>query len=94
MVEHEDIRVIRIRIDRHQRGLFMATSPDISGLYLAHRDLNAILADIPNIVRLWFRRRYNLDVRVFQEAIPHEAHTIDVTALAMRPEIADACVRA
>jgi len=88
------MRVVRVRVDRHKRGLFMATSPDISGIFLAHRDLNAILADIPNVIRLWFKRHHNLEVRVFQEAVWQEANTVDITALAMPPEIADACRRA
>lgn len=90
----DEIGIVRVRIERNRKGLYMATSPDITGLHVAHRDLNAILADLPNVIRLWFRRAHNVEVRVFQEAVQHADDGFDVTALTMPAHVAAACVRA
>jgi hypothetical protein len=92
--QDDDIGVVRIRVQKSRRGLFMATSPDISGLYVAHRDLNAIFADMPNVIRAWFKRTRGMDVRVFQEQIEHDHGAFNITALTMPAHIAAACVRA
>ena len=92
MTAVDEFGVIRVRIDRHRKGLYMASSPDIPGLHVAHRDLNAILADLPNVVRLWFKNTHKLDVRVFQEAVQHGHDGFDVTALTMTAHVADACL--
>jgi hypothetical protein len=93
-MDSDDITIVRVHVERNCTGLFMATSPDISGIYVAHRDLNAIYADMPNVIRLWFKRVEGRDVRVFQEGAPELGAESAWNAMAMPVEIADACLRA
>jgi len=93
-MDTEDFTIVRVRVERNGTGLYMATSPDISGIYVAHRDLNAIYADMPNVIRLWFKRAEGRDVRVFQEGAPGLGAAPAWNAMAMPVAIADACLRA
>lgn len=79
---------IKVEIRRDDDGLFMATSPTLTGVFVAHRDSDKIVEDMPNIIRLWFKRNRNEVVEVFQGPAKQAGDTIIVQALPIRPEIA------
>lgn len=60
-----DIEFVSIEIHRHSDGLFMACSPELTGVCVTHRDLALIKEDIPNIVKLWYKRQRGSDVEVY-----------------------------
>lgn len=47
-------------------GLFIATSPDLNGLLIAHPNQDEVQNDIPNVIRMLIRRRTKQDVMVAQ----------------------------
>jgi hypothetical protein len=57
---------VRIEITRSESGLYVASSEDVKGLLISHRDRAAIEADIPNVLRVLLKRRYNQDVIVLR----------------------------
>lgn len=65
------VRIVRIQMEQSETGLFKAWSEDLPGLLVTHRDLAAIKADLPNIIKIMFKRRHGLDVEVL-EAMPQK----------------------
>lgn len=56
--------VIVFKVHRERDGLYTATSSQLEGVFVAHRNLDKIVEDIPNIIQLWFRRHRNVAVEV------------------------------
>lgn len=81
---------VKVEIRRDNDGLYMATSPHLAGVFVAHRDCDKIVDDLPNIIRLWFKRNRNEVVEVFQGPAKRVDDTVIVQALPIRPEIAAA----
>lgn len=75
---NHNCEVIVFKVHRDTDGLFTAISPQMSGVFVAHRDLDKIVEDMPNIIRLWFKRNRNVDIQVFHG--PVEQQDDDVTA--------------
>lgn len=67
----ELVRIVRISIDQTDSGLFKAWSEDLPGLLVTHREVAAITADLPDIIKMIFLRRYQMDVEV-REAMPQK----------------------
>jgi hypothetical protein len=65
-----DYEIIRVVLERSESGLFSATSPDMAGVCVSHRDINAIHDDFPNIIKIWFKNHRKIDVDVFNEPLP------------------------
>lgn len=62
----EMAEIVRIQLEKDESGLIFATSGDLPGLFLAHRDLSAMKTDIPNVIRLLYQRRYNVSVEIVE----------------------------
>ena len=60
-----DYELVLFNITRDNDGLYTATSPDLSGVCVVHRDRARIVEDMPNIVRLWYRRHRGMEVEAF-----------------------------
>ena len=56
--------IIRVNIEHSGDGLYVATSHDLPGFFIAHPDLNEVQEDIPNVIRVLIRRRTKQDVLV------------------------------
>lgn len=84
---------IRINVRRHADGLFMATSPDLAGVYVAHRDLTRILDDMPEIIKLWYRKTEKREVEVFQQPIKQMDDDFSIQAISVPAEVAAAALR-
>jgi hypothetical protein len=68
---NKDVQIITINVRRSDTGLFTATSDALDGVYMAHRDPEAIRADLPAVVTRWFKTNKGIDVKVFMPA--HDA---------------------
>lgn len=88
-----DFEIVIFNLKREDDGLYTATSPQLAGVCVVHRDRDRIVEDMPNIVRLWYRRHREMDVEVFwgQEtefnnsfSIPTVAIPAQIAARAMR----------
>lgn len=91
-----DYQIIRVKLERSDSGLFFATSPDLSGVCVSHRDIHAIHDDIPNIIKLWFKTHKNIDVQVFNEPLPdswaQEVDSFEWKTIALPAEVAAAAM--
>jgi hypothetical protein len=56
--------VIVFKVHREADGLYTATSPQLAGVFVSHRDLDKIVEDMPNVIQLWFKRHKNVAVEV------------------------------
>ena len=56
-----------VKIRREADGLFVATSPELAGVCVVSADLEAIIEDLPAIVRLWYRSHHGIDIEPFFE---------------------------
>lgn len=80
--------IITIEVTRSESGLFTATSADLEGVFVAHRDLQAIVRDMPNIVQRWFKKRRNEDVTVFNGPVSAHDGGVRIPAIPVPAEIA------
>ena len=62
---NENCEIVVIKIRKGADGLFTATSSDLIGVCVVHRDKERIIEDIPNIVRLWYRRNRGVEIEPF-----------------------------
>lgn len=82
---NKDVQIITVQVTRSASGLYTATSDALEGVYMAHHDSAAIVADLPAVVRRWFKNNQNIDVDVFvREPVRDDGHmfipTISVPA--------------
>jgi hypothetical protein len=59
------VEIITVEVTRSHTGLYTATSDALDGVYMAHADKEQIIADLPAVVRRWFKNNRNVDVDVF-----------------------------
>ncbi len=83
-----DYEVVVIKIRHDEKGLYTATSPDLAGVCIVHRDKDRIIEDIPNIVRLWYRRNRGIEVESFWGATRDLDGTSAIPMFTVRAEIA------
>ena len=62
---NDKCEVVVFEIRRDPDGLYTATSQALAGMCVVHRDKERIIEDMPNIVRLWFKKNRGLDVEPF-----------------------------
>jgi hypothetical protein len=62
---NQDVEIITVVVRRSDTGLFTATSDALEGVYMAHSDCDAIVADLPAVVARWFKNNHGTDVEVF-----------------------------
>ena len=60
-----DYEIVVFNVSRDADGLYTATSPHLDGVCVVHRDRAKIIEDMPNIVRLWYRRHRGIEVESF-----------------------------
>ena len=61
---------IRVRIEPQESGLFIATSPDMSGLHLAHGDKSALIEEIPKALEALYQVEFGIEVRAYPARLP------------------------
>ena len=84
----KDFEVIVFHVRRDQDGLYTATSPDLAGVCVVHRDRELIIDDMPNIVRLWYKRHRGIEVEPFWGTRRDTDDTFAVPMFTLRAEIA------
>ncbi len=62
---NENFEVVVVNVKHEDDGLYTATSPNLAGVCVVHRDRDLIIQDMPNIVRLWYRRNRGIEVETF-----------------------------
>jgi hypothetical protein len=75
-------------VRQSETGLYTATSDALEGVFVAHRDLQAIVDDMPGIIRQWFKTRRNEDVTVFNGPITPLDGGVSIPAIPVLAEIA------
>jgi hypothetical protein len=84
----EDLGIVVVTIMRHEDGLYEATSPDLAGICVVHRDVQMILDDVPNMIRLWFKRHRDMAIEVFQGPVKRTDDLYTIPAVPVPAEIA------
>jgi len=80
--------IIAIKVERSATGLFTATSDDLEGVYVAHRDLDKIIEDMPAIVEQWFKVRRKEDMTVFRGPVTPWDGGVKIPAIPVPAQIA------
>jgi hypothetical protein len=83
-----DYEIVWIQLRRDGDGLYTATSPDLQGVCVVHRDKAAIIEDMPNIVKLWYRRHRGIEVEPFWGATRDIDGASDIPFLTIPAQIA------
>jgi hypothetical protein len=69
-------------------GLYTATSRHLSGVCVVHRDREAIIGDMQDIVRHWYKRNRGMDVEVFWGEERKSDGTVSFPAMTVPVEVA------
>ena len=84
----ENFEVVVIKVRRDQDGLSTATSPDLAGVCVVHEHKDRIVEDLPDIVRLWYKRHRGIDVEPFLGKSRDYDDTSSFPMFTVRAEIA------
>lgn len=84
----EQFGIVVLEITQDRDGLYTATSPQLTGVFVAHRDLDKILDDVPNIMKLWFKRHKGMDIAIFNGETKHFDGTQKIPMITVPAEIA------
>lgn len=79
---------IAVRIAQSSSGLFTATSNDLPGVFVAHRDIDKIADDMPAIIQRWFKHHRGLDVTVLSGPLQKFDDSFGMLANCVPAEIA------
>jgi hypothetical protein len=60
-----DYEIVVFDVTLDEDGLFTATSQQLSGVCVVHRDRAKIIEDMADIIRLWYRRNRGIEVESF-----------------------------
>jgi hypothetical protein len=80
--------IVVFEVRRDADGLYTATSPDLTGVCVAHRDFDKIVNDMPDITRLWFKRNKGIDISVYQGPTETSDNTVKIPVIPVPAEIA------
>jgi len=80
--------IIEIEVRRSDSGLLTATSDVLDGIYVAHRDINKIVQDMPRIIQRWFKIHQNIDVKVFVSSVEKLDDNFMIPTISVPVEIA------
>jgi hypothetical protein len=72
----EYAEIVNIKIRKEPDGFFVATSVELPGLVLAHKDIRMVLQDVPTAIVALYKANFDIDAEVI-EAFP--ASSDDVT---------------
>jgi hypothetical protein len=80
--------IVVFDVTEDAEGLFTATSPQLPGVCVVHRDLDRIIEDMPDIMRLWFRRNRGMEITVYKGPSKRRDRTLKISAIPVPAEIA------
>jgi len=84
----DNFEIVVFQLRREADGLYTATSPELSGVCVVHRDREKIIQDMTNIVRLWYKRNRDRDVAVFLGPEKEADNILSILASTIPAEIA------
>jgi hypothetical protein len=85
---NKDVQIITVQVTRSGSGLYTATSDALEGVYMAHHDCDAIVADLPAVVTRWFKNNHGVDVDVFMRPPVENAGGFYIPTIPVPAEIA------
>ena len=56
--------IINVVVSRNRDGWFVARSEELPGLFVAHPEIDAVMADIPNVIQALYKADFDQDVEV------------------------------
>jgi predicted RNase H-like HicB family nuclease len=56
--------LIEVGIEYHPDGCWAISSKNLPGLVMAGKDIEALIGDLPNAIKLLYKLNYQLDVQV------------------------------
>jgi hypothetical protein len=62
------VRIVRIDIHETESGILCATSSNIPGMVIMHRDMRRIRADLPVVIQKLLKRREGIEYEVREVA--------------------------
>lgn len=68
------IRIVRVTISQTASGLWTATSAQLPGMVMIHRDIKEIRADLPAAIKMIFKHREGVDFDI-REIEPERGET-------------------
>jgi hypothetical protein len=80
--------IIEIAVSRSKSGLLTATSEALDGIYVAHRDINKIVEDMPRVIQRWFKIHQKIDVKVFVSSVEKLDDNFTIPTISVPVEIA------
>lgn len=80
--------IVVLKVVQDKEGLYTATSPQLAGVCVSHRDLETIMDDVPNIMRLWFKRNRGIEIEVFRGPVRQGDHSHTILMNTVPAEIA------
>ncbi len=89
-MSNQELNFIRVMLERSNTGLYIATSPDLAGVCVTHRDIRAIHDDFPNVVKLWFKSTHDIDVEVYNKSLPQDEDQMSWQSIVLPAEVAAA----
>ena len=60
---------IRVHIKEDEEGLFFATSPDMSSLFVADGDLAGLMIEIPEVIRALLKAEKDHDFQIWRTRV-------------------------
>lgn len=84
----DKFRIIPIAVSRSDSGLLTATSDELDGIYVAHRDIKKIVEDMPRVIQRWFKIHRKMDVRVFVSSVEKLDDSFTIPTISVPVEIA------
>ena len=77
--------MVSVKIKKGHDGFFVATSKEMPGLVLAHKDIQFVLQDIPLAIIALYKANYGIDAEVIQAFPASSAEvTLPPTWMVMR----------
>jgi hypothetical protein len=58
--------IINVVVNRNRDGWYIARSDDLPGLFIAHPDVDAVLADVSDAIKALYRADFGEEVRVIE----------------------------
>jgi hypothetical protein len=84
----QQFEIVVVDLRQEADGLYTATSRHMAGVCVVHRDRSAIIDDLQDIVRHWYKRNRGVDVEVFWGEERKSDGTVSLPAMTVPVEVA------
>lgn len=81
--------IINVVIGRNRDGWYVARSDALPGLFIAHEEIDAVVADVPAAIAALYQADYGMEVKVIAGAYRGEASLAGMPWITIPAHIAD-----